>query len=829
MAEHVSLSIFDHDLLKVCDIYDSSSLSKGQAYDIVYTEELSGWKEISFVLPFIVGKSENFRWNFIRNEYKLRMRIDDYEDWFIVQAPNRKKNGKSVTNTVKCNHVCSTLKTKNLYYVFDDTNGIGKIDYLIKNALTNTTWSLGECDTFFERDGVTEKIRSISSDGKKGAYQLVADICNLFNAYPTYHGATKTVDIHALDNRLPLKEMYVGKNLDSLTVESNSNNLVTRLYVEGEYGDDGYVGIDDVNEGLEGLPFLLNFDYYRKIGLFRTAHENALQQYIQDIKAVKAETKQVSTQLLENEDTLNVLWGQIPYVLLCLQGGQVKKTYYGGNILEDQKAIVAGDEIIIMPTTGDYRTYTVPPGGPVFYTGDEYAVKFVVLPNGKIGARQVAAEAGIGDLEYKSDDGLTLETAMRQALQAAERIGDLQVEMLGLTDQQTEIEGVFADAMGDMLRDGYWSNTNYAIGQEQLLYWDALDKIAEVSQPKVKYGINLVVLSRELGYDKNEFRLNTKIHLLDEETDVNDIVYVSKRSLCLDQPRKDRVEISNEGLVSSVNSFEQVLGRMTQLADIVDQKSTLYDRAKAISSQGTIASRTIGDNSVTIQKLAPEVQNLLGVVDTSTYKYGNSLLKPFDFTEKTAVFFGDDVMYGAMSTSASSAPTYCTNNWVKLFGDKFTMTYTNNAAQNENVSMTYEKVAAYTTAADYIFIGVGNTDWWNGTRIGTLGSTSGSSFYGCLELMCEALEANQPSATVIFVTPINQPRQNAAQAASLNAYRNAIFETAAMHGYNVVDGTKTGFPADPNSSFKPVMIPDGIHPSELGYSMMYKSMCGILL
>ena len=45
----------------------------------------------------------------------------------------------------------------------------------------------------------------------------------------------------------------------------------TRLYVEGEYGDNGYVGIDDVNP--TGLPFLLNFDYYRELGVFTEKHE----------------------------------------------------------------------------------------------------------------------------------------------------------------------------------------------------------------------------------------------------------------------------------------------------------------------------------------------------------------------------------------------------------------------------------------------------------------------------------------------------------------------------------------------------------------------------
>lgn len=53
----------------------------------------------------------------------------------------------------------------------------------------------------------------------------------------------------------------------------DTNGIVTRLYVEGEYGDHGYVGIDDVNP--TGLPYLMNFDYFRQLGLFTAEHEQA--------------------------------------------------------------------------------------------------------------------------------------------------------------------------------------------------------------------------------------------------------------------------------------------------------------------------------------------------------------------------------------------------------------------------------------------------------------------------------------------------------------------------------------------------------------------------
>ena len=60
--------------------------------------------------------------------------MDGQADWFIINAPKKMRKGKSLTNNVKCNHISAILKTKNLYYGFDDINGIGSIQYLIEQA-----------------------------------------------------------------------------------------------------------------------------------------------------------------------------------------------------------------------------------------------------------------------------------------------------------------------------------------------------------------------------------------------------------------------------------------------------------------------------------------------------------------------------------------------------------------------------------------------------------------------------------------------------------------------------------------------------------------------
>lgn len=198
-----SISVYDYSGVKLCDMYDSSVESDGQAYDITLRLELNGWKELDFSLPKLVNGDYNFRWDYVKSEYKVRLKMGDTEDWYIIQGPTSKHDGRSISNTVSCGHVSSNLKTKNLYMVLDDENGIGTIQYLIDKVLTGTEWTLGEYDTMLERDGVTEKIRSVKSDGKDGSYKLITTICDLFNAYPVFDGANKTVSVYALNSKKP--------------------------------------------------------------------------------------------------------------------------------------------------------------------------------------------------------------------------------------------------------------------------------------------------------------------------------------------------------------------------------------------------------------------------------------------------------------------------------------------------------------------------------------------------------------------------------------------------------------------------------------------------
>jgi hypothetical protein len=352
-----------------------------------------------------------------------------------------------------------------------------------------------------------------------------------------------------------MMELNFGKNLTSIERKEDTANIVTRLYVEGEYGDHGYVGIDDVNP--TGLPYLLNFDYFRELGLFTVEHEQALADYLQDIKIAKAASSDAIQRLLQLENQLNELWGQIDYVLYVLDGNQITRTILGGDATEADATQGDDDVITLILPNGTHKSQTGwAIGEPV-----DFVVKFLQKPAAKIGGREVAVESkelSIGSLrkEYEKttdetkkadilaqiatlEEGIAaiyagtgddpgLYALMCSAVELSVQHEDVRLEYQASLSSQQEIENRFALAMGDMLIDGYWSNTDYAPGQEELLYREACEVMAQLSKPTVTYTTTIQNLSCVSGYEQERFETGQLLRIWDEALTLNDQAYVSK-------------------------------------------------------------------------------------------------------------------------------------------------------------------------------------------------------------------------------------------------------------------------------------------------------------
>ena len=232
-------------------------------------------------------------------------------------------------------------------------------------------------------------------------------------------------------------------------------------------------------------------------------------------------------------------------MLYVLNQGAITKTICGGAATEEQTTITATDTLTVLMQDGTHHAQT----GNTFPDDAEYAIKFIKKASGRIGGKEIAIEAkesSIASLQkqldnttdeakrqglqeqitalelgiqsiYQDDGGEEgLYTLMRKAVQLVLQRTEIEKSYLSSMDSQQEIEKRFAEAMGDMLIDGYWSNTAYAPGQEELLYYEALGVMERLAKPTVTYTVDVQNLSGVSGYEQERFTLDTALRIWDE-------------------------------------------------------------------------------------------------------------------------------------------------------------------------------------------------------------------------------------------------------------------------------------------------------------------------
>lgn len=727
MGKIANISVFDYDREKICDLYDSQNDMPGSAYNIDFVKNYNGVHTLSFSLPYKVGNEINFRWQYMQSDYMIRLHYNGKNEWFVASKPQKSKDKSGVIGVIKCNGIPALLKTKNIYSEFDDENGIGTIRDLMPRVLAGSGWTLGHCDIIYEKDGTTEKVRSLKSSGKKGALDLINTLCNLFRCRPEYDTENLTVNVYAMTNRDQFFEGEVGRNLNALSVTEDSENIATRLYVEGEYSENGYIGIDDVNP--TGLNYIMNFDYYRKIGVFKPRHETALQNYLTDMQDVNGRIKANAQLINQQNNAMNDQVGQCKLVLYYVSTGFERPAHVYGDPTAAEQIIAAGDKVVVLNNNGTFRYETVTTSSAALIQSGDYGIaKFVTPAAGMIGSQEVQVEAKekeIANLQRKIN-ATTKEDKIAEYTQEISNLED-QIETIYTTTdtglyarmhqvmntngvlkvlddylathvvlrlEQDDIEATFIAAMGNMLRDGYWQNNNYALGQEQALYDDAIEIGEQLAKPAYSYSLDYIrsspvmqpmyyayysvtdptlnaenivrpgdfwvkgepdqtlwngvllktwqemksiqwgsvkcyrrtasntwVLMTDMSVQEpdlteyndvpiDEIHINAIMRINDDDLDVHENMFVESVTIGIDKDNYGTVSVSNNDLSINSNDLGSLLSRMSQLADLIDQKNQVYERAKAFSASGTLyADRLNGQIDVLKNQLLSTVSN----------------------------------------------------------------------------------------------------------------------------------------------------------------------------------------------------------------------------
>lgn len=276
----LTLDVYDYAGNKKCTLYDSESNISGQAANVIIETQRNGWKELSFTIPSTCeqadgGQEDNFRLQFLKADFRIRAKYDDDKfDIFLISEPRVVHKAFSKDISVNAGHIAQLLKTKNLGLEFSDEEGnnVGTAAELLATILEGTGWEARNVATFKEKRSDKEKIRSLKASAKTGAFKLISNMCDLFEAKPIYYiKYEENQDTHVIEEKrlvdiVPMNpfsepeegglpavtndkvvELQYGKNVKNVTRTLNTENMVTKLYCYGAYGDkvSGYCGIDE--------------------------------------------------------------------------------------------------------------------------------------------------------------------------------------------------------------------------------------------------------------------------------------------------------------------------------------------------------------------------------------------------------------------------------------------------------------------------------------------------------------------------------------------------------------------------------------------------------
>lgn len=331
---------------------------------------------------------------------------------------------------------------------------------------------------------------------------------------------------------------------------------------------------------------------------------------------------QISTKTATNEQnitTLQLNWGAQGYIVYPVVNGAYGTPIYGNSATADD-AMAIGDEVASVKSDGEYEYITVESLIPA--VGEAWAVKFIIPCGGSLGGKEVAVEAKeetIATLTAQKaastseKEKESLQQQIDDELDAIDQIkngipGDTEPGMFALmlaciglattvNTTTSEIdtllstlniaESTFSTAMGDLLQDGYYSDETYGPGQEQALYNDSVEMLKILSAPQNTYNLKEIDLANTPGYTDEVFTMNMAVHFYNELLHINDYGFVDQIIEYLDRANTRAVEIKTDIMNIQGKSFSSFLGRITDAAQIVKDKESIFDRAKALSKDGT--------------------------------------------------------------------------------------------------------------------------------------------------------------------------------------------------------------------------------------------------
>jgi phage minor structural protein len=246
MINKPKLEVYDLAYNRLCVLTDNTSYT---ARDIVEEYKINGVSKLSFTLPLMSDK-----WKYLLNENLVKWK----GEYYFIKTPSYSHSESERLVSVTCLHLCTSLEGKTCKEI-TEIEGIGKTaNELMTMVLDGTNWSVGvvEVPDTKKRDLITKE---------QSVFTNLIKISEKFEGRLDFDSVGKRVSLLTtpINRGVQLRK---NKNLQSLNIDYDTSDMVTRLYPFG--GEDPVSGviinIMDVNP--TGKSYIENYNYYLQQG-----------------------------------------------------------------------------------------------------------------------------------------------------------------------------------------------------------------------------------------------------------------------------------------------------------------------------------------------------------------------------------------------------------------------------------------------------------------------------------------------------------------------------------------------------------------------------------
>jgi phage minor structural protein len=220
-------------------------------YNLKYNKQLGRINTLEFIIPptydDLGEKKDNPLFNLVKQRYLIQMKLDGSKEWFVITEIEDSANDKDEKHIIakSLNYELADKKIRD--YKVTSYNA----QQVLNDILSETLWTTNIIETEF-----LNKYRSFD-EVETTVLDFVFKVAEKFNALVLFDTDKQTIDLVNPDNiGTDGLTLSYGKYLKSLNHNTNSHEMVTRLYV---YGKDR-LSINRVNP--TGSSYIEDFSYF---------------------------------------------------------------------------------------------------------------------------------------------------------------------------------------------------------------------------------------------------------------------------------------------------------------------------------------------------------------------------------------------------------------------------------------------------------------------------------------------------------------------------------------------------------------------------------------